>query len=106
MIKKGLTILRDVKRDFVSWAIIKQLVSSPLSIRANIVEGWYSHKGKSLASYLEISRGSVGESEDWFYALCDEGYIDRKTYESISKDCNEIIAMLTSFVKTLRNGKK
>jgi four helix bundle protein len=102
LIKKALKILRKVKKDFISWAIIKQLINSLFSIRANIVEGWCSHQGKSLASYLEISRGSTGETEDWFYALYDEGYITEDDYQDISKDCRELMAMLTSFINKIR----
>lgn len=102
LIKKGLRALREVKKDFISWAIIKQLVNSLLSIRANIVEGWCSHYGKSFASYLEISRGSAGETEDWFFALYDEKYISKEIYDDISKDCRELMAMLTGFINKIR----
>ncbi len=102
LIKNGLRILKGVKKDFISWAIIKQLVSSLLSIRANIVEGWCSHRGKSFASYLEIARGSTGETEDWFYALYDEKYISEKDYQDIHRDCRELMAMLTSFINKIR----
>lgn len=102
LIKKGLKVLRDTKKDFISWAIIKQLVPSLLSIRANIVEGWCSHQGKSFVSYLEISRGSTGETEDWFYALYDEKYITEDMYKDISKDCRELIAMLTGLINKIR----
>lgn len=102
LIKKSLKVLRDTEKDFISWAIIKQLTPSLLSIRANIVEGWCSHFGKSFASYLEIARGSTGETEDWFYALYDEKYIKEDVYKDISKDCRELMAMLTSFINKIR----
>ena len=101
--KKGLRILRTVKRDFVSQAIIAQLVRSLFSVRSNIVEGWCSHQGKSFASYLEISRGSTGETEDWFSALYEEGYISRQDFEDISRDCQELLAMLTGLVRKVRS---
>lgn len=102
LIKKALKILRDVNKDFISWAIIKQLIKSLLSIRANIVEGWCSHQGKSFASYLEIARGSTGETEDWFYALYDEKYISEKDYQDIYQDCRELMAMLTGLINKIR----
>jgi len=102
LIKKGLKILRDAKKDFISWAIIKQLVASLLSIRANIVEGWCGHHGKSFASYLEIARGSTGETEDWFYALYDEKYITETMYNDVSKDCRELMAMLSGLINKIR----
>ncbi|MBI5220826.1 MAG: four helix bundle protein [Candidatus Liptonbacteria bacterium] len=102
LISKGLKILRAVRKDFVSEAIVRQLVRSLLSIRANIVEGWCGHRGKSFISFLEISRGSAGETEDWFFALCSEGYISEDTYIDISKNCRELMAMLTGLIRALR----
>ncbi len=102
LISKGLKVLRAIRRDFVSEAILGQLVRSLFSIRANIVEGWCGHPGKGFAAFLEISRGSTGETEDWFYSLCEEGYITREVYEEISQDCRELAAMLTSLIKTIR----
>jgi four helix bundle protein len=105
LIKQGLKILRGTRKDFVSWVIIQQAVRSLLSARANIVEGWCSHQGKSFASYLEVARGSAGETEDWFYALWDEGYISEKDYQAVSRLCGELMAMLTSFIRNIRQGK-
>lgn len=102
LIKNGLPILRNVKKDFISLAILNQGVRSLLSTRSNIVEGWCSHQGKSFASYLEISRGSAGETEDWFYALYGENYISKSDYESISNNCRELMAMLTGLISKIR----
>ena len=102
LVKKGLRILREVRKDFVSWVIVKQAVRSLLSARSNIVEGWCGHPGRGLVSYLEISRGSVGETEDWFYALYEEGYITEEACQDFSRDCEELIAMLTSFVSKIK----
>ncbi len=102
LVKKGLKMIKEVKKDFISWVIVKQAVRSLLSVRANIVEGWCGHPGKGFVSYLEIARGSVGETEDWFFALAEENYITAEAFQDFSKDCEELIAMLTSLIKKIK----
>jgi four helix bundle protein len=42
----------------------------------------------------------------WLSLLKDEEYIKSENYESISQDCIEIIKLLTSTIKTLKNSLK
>ena len=102
LVKKVFKITKAVNKDFISWEIIKQLVKSVTSIPANIVEGYYSHQGKNFASHLEISRGSTGETDYWLFELHDNGYISQSQYEDASRDCNELIKMLSSFINKIR----
>lgn len=104
LVKKAFKIIKTVKKDFISWEIIKQLVRSVTSISANIVEGYYSHKGKNFVSHLEISKGSTGETDYWLFELCDNGYISKDIYEDASRDCTELIKMLSSFVNKIRKN--
>jgi len=102
LVKKVFALIKKVKKDYISWEIIKQLVRSVTSIPANIVEGFYSHHGKNFASHLEISRGSTGETDYWLFELCDNGYITEEQYKEISLDCIELIRMLSSFIKKIK----
>ena len=106
LVKDVFKLIKGVKKDFISWEIIKQLIKSVTSIPANIVEGYYSHQGKSFASHLEIARGSAGETDYWLFELCDNGYITKKQYQKISQDCFELIKMLSTFINRLRNKNK
>lgn len=102
LVKKIFQLIRELKKDYISWEIIKQLIRSVTSIPANIVEGYYSHQGKNFASHLEISRGSTGETDYWLFALYDSGYISKNKYEEFSRDCFELIRMLSSFANKIR----
>lgn len=102
--KKVFGIIKAIRKDYISWELIKQLVRSVTSISANIVEGYYSHHGKNFASHLEISRGSTGETDYWLLELCDNNYISKNEYNDISQDCLELIKMLSSFINKLRKN--
>jgi hypothetical protein len=41
-----------------------------------------------------------GVTDYWLHLLSDTGFIDDKMFESMSADCNELIAMLISSIKT------
>ena len=86
------------KKNFTDWEIWKQAISAAFSVPANIAEGFHSHRGKSYASHLEISRGSAGETEYWILVLVEIGQIDQATGENLRRESREIIAMLTGLI--------
>lgn len=93
---------RRGKKGFADWEIWKQALRAVFSVPANIVEGYYSHKGKSFASHLEISRGSAGESQYWIIVLVETGQIDVKVGKALIRELDEIIAMLTGLIRKIR----
>ena len=90
------------KKGFADWEIWRQAIDAAFSAPANIVEGFYSHRGKSFASHLEISRGSIGETDYWIFVLCEIDQIDKKKSEQLRGECQEIIGMLTSLISKIR----
>ena len=90
------------KKNFTDWEIWKQAISAAFSVPANIAEGFHSHRGKSYASHLEISRGSAGETEYWILVLMEIGQIDKTTGENLRRESREIIAMLTGLIGKIR----
>ncbi|MBI2327984.1 four helix bundle protein [Candidatus Curtissbacteria bacterium] len=93
---------KSKKKSFADWEIWRQAISSAFSVPANIAEGFHSHRGKSFASHLEISRGSEGETDYWIVVLVEIGQIDKEKGDLLSKECQEIIAMLTGLIKKIR----
>ncbi len=104
LVKEIFKIIKTIKKDFISWEIIKQLVRSVTSTPANIVEGYYSHRGKNFISHLEISRGSTGETDYWLFELYDNGYVQKEIYQEVSRNCTELIKMLSSFINKIRKS--
>ncbi|MBI2122225.1 MAG: four helix bundle protein [Candidatus Sungbacteria bacterium] len=96
--KRILELTKTIKRDAISAVIIGQITRSVTSAPANIVEGYYTRRGKQFISYLERSRGSLAETDYWLFLATDLGYIPRETYPGLSKEINEIILMLSSLI--------
>lgn len=90
------------KRRMESYGIWSQGLDSAFSVPANIVEGFYGHKGKSFANSLSISRGSAGETQYWIGVLQEIGELSPDLANSLSKEYEELILMLSSIINKLR----
>lgn len=98
---RSIGICRKLPNNEETRMVKGQLIRSVTSVPANIAEGYGSYSGKGFARYLRIARGSVTETEYWFYLLYDLKYVNREEYEELSENCRELIAMLSSFITKL-----
>ena len=91
--------LRETKHEFV---LSKQVLRCGTSIGANVKE---AIRGQSKADFLakmNIALKEASETEYWLEVLYAGEFIDRKAYLSLNSDCQELLKILTSIVKTSR----
>ena len=93
--------LCDKKREFV---LSKQLLRSGTSIGANIREALQAQSKRDFLSKINIALKEGNESLYWIELLYAAEYIDEKQKESIYTDCNEIISLLVTIVKTTKKN--
>ena len=96
-----LKLSRNIKRRQENFFIWGQVLRAAFSVPANIVEGYYSHRGKNYLSKLEVSRGEAGETEYWLYVLFEIADLDEITYNRLVGVCKEVILMLSAIIKKL-----
>ena len=89
--------LCDDKREFV---LSKQLLRSGTSIGANVREAVRGQSKPDFYSKLNIALKEADESAYWLELLHESNYLDEHQFDSIYKDCNELIALLVSITKT------
>ena len=53
---------------------------------------------------LSVSLKEANETDYWLNLLKDSGYIDEKSFLSMEDDCGELIALLISSIKTVKNN--
>ncbi len=92
--------LCEDKREFV---LSKQLLRSGTSIGANITESNYAQSEADFLSKMHISLKEAAETSYWLDLLYQSNYIDKKDYDSLYPDCIEIIKILTSITKSLKD---
>ena len=91
------TYLCEEKKEFV---ISKQVYRSGTSIGANIAESIYAQSEADYINKLKISLKEASESEFWIELLRDTGYITEQQADSMLQDCQELLKLLMSIVKT------
>ena len=91
--------LCEEKKEF---DIARQLLRSGTSIGANLTE---SKNAQSTADYLNKQNIALKEADEtayWIKNLYQGGYLNEVEYQSIAHDCDELIKMLVTSIKTLK----
>lgn len=92
--------LAEEKREFV---LSKQLLRSGTSIGANVEEAIGGQSDKDFFAKLSISYKEARESHYWIRLLTDTSYLTQKQAESLIQDIEELLKIIGSILKTLRN---
>lgn len=85
------------------YVLSKQVLRSGTAIGALISEAKFGQSKADFISKMNIALKEANETDYWLSLLKDSEYIDEKQYKSLNKEINELISMLASTVKTLRN---
>ena len=89
------------KKEYV---LSKQLLRSGTSIGANVKEAIRGQSREDFVHKLSISLKEASESEYWLELLHETDYITQAQFESIIADCRELIRVLSSIIKTTKEG--
>ena len=87
------------KREFV---LSKQILKSGTSIGANVEEAIGGQSDKDFKSKMTISYKEARETKYWLRLLRDGGYLDKTEIQSLLMECEEILKILGSIVKTMK----
>ena len=90
--------------DWKLQTLYKQVLKSGTSISANVHESEFAQSPSDFASKLHIALKEANETMNWLNLLHDVSVLDDKAFERMSKDCSEIIALLVSSIKTIKNN--
>ncbi len=96
-----LTNVENTNREFI---MSKQILKSGTSIGANIHESRNAQTVKDFLTKLYIASKEADETGYWLELLKETGYITEEQYDSMSQDCEEILKLLTSIIKTTKKN--
>jgi len=91
--------LCEEKREYV---ISKQILRCGTSIGANIRESKNAQTDPDYLTKMNIALKEADETQYWLEVLLRSGYINDSEYNSLNEDLRQIIAMLVSTVKTMK----
>ena len=85
-------------------AIYKQVLRSGTSVSANVHESEFAQSPSDFVSKLHIALKEANETMNWLNLLHDTDILSEKEFESMASDCNELIALLVSSIKTVKKN--
>ena len=97
------TYLNNEKKEYI---ISNQLFRAGTSIGANLAEAKYAQSRADFISKCHIALKESSESSYWISLLHDSDILSDTEYDSISQDLNELLALLTSIVKTSKKSQE
>lgn len=92
--------LRERKHEFV---LSKQILRAGTAIGALIREAEFGQSRADFRNKMYIALKEANETDYWLNLLKDTEFIETKDFESMSRDCSELIRMLVATVKTTAN---
>jgi four helix bundle protein len=99
---KAYKYLTQEQREFI---LSKQMIRSGTAIGALTREAEHAQSKADFINKMSIALKEANETEYWLMLLKDSEYIDEKTFSSIHKDCDELIRILVSIVKTSKKNE-
>ena len=93
-------LYRYLTKEHRETVLSKQILRSGTSIGANITEAIYGSSRKDFVAKLQIARKEAAETLYWLELLYNCSFMTEPQYGSMQKDCIELMAMLSSTLKT------
>lgn len=86
------------------FVLSKQLLRSGTAIGALIKEAEHAQSKADFLNKMNIALKEANETEYWLILLKDAEYISEKEFASIHIDCQELIKLLISIVKSTKKS--
>ena len=94
--------LMENQHEFI---LSKQVLRSGTAVGALVRESEFAQSSADFINKLSISLKEANETDYWLNLLKDSGYIDSNAFNSMETDCGELIALLVSSIKTVKNNR-
>ena len=95
--------LKEVDKEFI---LSKQILRSGTSIGANARERKNSQSKADFINKLSIALKEADETQYWLELLYESEIIDENIFCSLNNDLKEIIAIITTSIKTAKQNKQ
>ena len=98
--KRIVKLYQFLTREKQEYVMSKQVLRSGTSIGANIAEAIYGSSRKDFVVKLYIAEKECAETLYWLELLSNCDYIPHNLFQSLIKDCRELLAMLAASIKS------
>jgi four helix bundle protein len=84
------------------YELLRQVLRSGTSIGANVEEAIGGQSGRDFSAKMNIAYKEARETDYWLRLLRDSGYLTAAQAGSYLSDCNELMKLTGSILKTMR----
>ena len=99
-------LYKYLKKEHAEFILSKQIIRSGTSVGATVREAEHAESIKDFIHKLSISLKEVNETKYWLDLLLSTEYITIEMHDSLNKDCEELLKLLTASVKTSKQRIK
>jgi four helix bundle protein len=103
----GVEVVKTVKAIKCSpkeYGMINQLFRSGTAIGALVSEATYAQSPADFINKLSVALKECNETLYWLNILKDTEYLSEQEFESLSRDSQELLALLISSIKTTKQN--
>ena len=97
-------MVKSIKCSPKEYGMINQVFRSGTAIGALVSESTYAQSPADFVNKLSIALKECNETLYWLNILKDTEYLKEQEFESISSDCQELLALLISSIKTSKQN--
>ncbi len=94
--------IQDHRREYI---LSHQLLKSGTSIGANVEESQGAISKAEFIAKIQISFKEAKETRYWLRLIKDSDVFQNENSEQLLKDCNELIVILTSILKSSKDKR-
>lgn len=94
-------ILTEERKEFI---MSKQLMRAGTNPGAMVREAKNAESGKDFIHKFGVAQKEIGETMYWLELLKATNYLNSEEFDSMHQDAEEILKMLTSFIKTKKKN--
>ena len=95
-------LYKYLKKQHGEYIISQQLIRSGTSVGALIREAEHAESTKDFVHKLNISLKEANESKYWLDLLVATEFLTTEMFDSLNRDCEELLKLLIASVKTSR----
>ncbi len=93
-------LYKFLKKQHGEYILSQQLIRSGTSIGAIVREAEHAESIKDFVHKLSIGLKEANESKHWLDLLFATDFITKKMFDSLNKDCEELLKILIASIKT------
>ena len=99
-------MVKFIKCSSKEYPMLNQVFRSGTAIGALVSEATYAQSAADFISKLSIALKECNETLYWLNILKDTEYLNEKEFDSVSTDCQELLALLISSIKTTKQNNE